>query len=118
MAPARLSRVQRLCDAGLVERSHARGADLQEDDRHAVRDDVVQLMRDLGPLLEEDLALPCFMPGLREGELGAHLSEAATSHHAPGLVACRFLCDPAGRPTAGHMRGAAGLRELNWTGSV
>jgi hypothetical protein len=36
-----------------------------------VRNDVVQLMRDLGPLLVEDLALPCFMPGLREGELGA-----------------------------------------------
>ena len=33
--------MQRLRDAGLVVRSHPRGADLQEDDRHAVRDDVV-----------------------------------------------------------------------------
>jgi hypothetical protein len=87
--------VQRLCDAGLVERSHPRGADLQENHRHAVRDDVVQLMRDLGPLLVEDLALPCFVPGLREGELGAQ-------RRGPVLPAAQ----PARRqPRQGHDRG-------------
>lgn len=58
LAPARLGRVQRLGDAGLPGRSHPCGAGLQQDDRRAVRDDVMQLTSDLDALLVQDLALP------------------------------------------------------------